>query len=84
MLELDTAPWMILKGNLSKIWSPRRLPFDQGEEEAQNGRIIFPYLHNLETKQDIADYFDSTLAASTAPATPYTIHHKSGLDDEGQ
>ena len=46
--------------------------------------IIFPNLHNLETKQDIADYFDSTLAASTDPATPYTIHHKSGLDDDGQ
>ena len=47
-------------------------------------RIIFPYLHNLETKQDIADYFDLTLAASTDPATPYTIHNKSGLDDDGQ
>ena len=47
-------------------------------------RIIFPNLHNLETKQDIADYFDLTLAASTDPATPYTIHHKSGLDDDGQ
>ena len=46
--------------------------------------IIFPNLHNLETKQDIADYFDSTLAASTDPANPYTIHHKSGLDDDGQ
>ena len=43
-----------------------------------------PYLHNLETKQDIADYFDLTLAASTDPATPYTIHNKSGLDDDGQ
>ena len=45
---------------------------------------IFPYSHHLETKQDVADFFDSTLETPSDPTTPYTIHHHSGPDDDGQ
>ena len=42
------------------------------------------YSHLLETKQDVADFFDSTLETPSDPTTPYTIHHHSGPDDDGQ
>ena len=46
--------------------------------------IISLFALFLETKQDIADYFDSTLVVPKDPTTAYTIHHHSGLDDDGQ